>query len=500
MLVINPQPFVGESWPGYLLRLAEKNHYRGIAGLAKLLELKQAKLILANPGEILKQLKVNDQLIQFDNLEFTVRPRHRLSMHGRSMRSRICPRCIEDSENFYIPASWDQTFRLACEKHQITLIDRCLSCKQLISYRRTSLTQCECGFEFKKSPSKQIDFTINSFLSVCDLQAQYASPPSTFSKNTYEDTAAYLFCRRLLKLSGNLSKEEIRNCRNVEAFATVENMQLLVGWFDDWPRIFNKFLKIHFAISRNPRYEMLLGQQTRPGLTLQTVHSVVTNFLDVNRKSQRIYPITPYPKKSVAAQAITGNKEYVSLHFVMRTTGSNFYQAKFWMKKGWLGDVKTIQVSPNKIEYQVQKDAAQKAIQIIKSTSSRAEVCLALGLHSKAIRFIREAGFITGIPYGQSTKLFRLLPSEVFDFARLLLSKSTPNTKDTSKQTLFSSLVIDLGKNRPHLLKILLSEMLAGKFTLQTQVENAIDLSNLYLLRTELQAWRAEAMCRYADA
>lgn len=500
MLIILPQPIDGESWPGYLLRLAEKNHYGGISGLAKLLELKQAKLILGNPGEVLKQLKVNVRLKQFDDLAFRVGPRHRLSMHGRSMRSRICPSCIVDSENFYIPASWDQTFRLVCEKHQIRLIDRCLSCKQLISYRRKSLTHCECGFAFKKSPSEQIKFTLDKFFSICNLQDQYASPPSTFAKNTSEDTAAYLFCRRLLKLSGNLSKEEIRNCRNVEAFATVDNMQLVAGWFDDWPKKFNEFLKIYFANSQYPRYEMLFGRQTRPDITLQTVQSVVANFLDVNRQNQRSIQSTLYPKMSEAALIIAGNREYVSLNFVIRTTGCSYYQAKFWMERGWLGEVKTIQVTPNKIDFQVHKSAAQKAIQIMKSTSSRAEVCLALGLHSQAIRFIKEAGFLTGIPYGRSRKLFRLLPSEVFDLARLLLSKSTPNTLDSYKRTLFSSLVLDLGSNKPHKLKHLLEEIIAGKFTLHTLEENPINLSQLYLLRTELQLWRLKFKGAYAGA
>lgn len=498
MLIFRLQPIVGESWPGYLLRLAEKNHYGGIAELARLLGLNPAKLLLANQVEIFKLLKINAH--SYESEDQYVGKLHRLSMHGRSMRSRICPKCVESSENFHIPASWDQTFKLFCEKHQILLVDRCASCNQLISYRRKSLTHCDCGFAFENSSSRLINFSLDRFLSICDLQDQYANPPLTFAKKTFEDTEAYLFCRRLLRLSGNLSNEEVRNWRFVEAFATVDDMQLIAGWFEDWPRNINEFLKIHFPIPRYSMYEKLFGKQTHPGLTFETVRSVVSSFLDRNKQSQRINLRSLYPKKNEVALSIAGNKEYVSLHFVIKTTGCGYDNAKFWMEKGWLGDIKVIQFSPKKIEYQVRQEAAQKAIQIIKSTSSREEVSSALGLKSKAIRYIKEAGFLTGIPYSRSTKLFRLLPSEVFDLARRLLHMSTPYTQDEFKRTLFSSLVIDLGENRPHLLKLILEEILAGKFTLQTRADNAIDLSQLCLLRAELQAWRSTVKRQYADA
>lgn len=500
MLIIRPQPIVGESWQGYLLRLAENNHLGGIVGLAKLLGLKQVKLMVANPGEILKLLKINNHLYEPEDQISSIGKLHRLSMHGRSMRSRICPRCVECSENFHIPASWDQTFRLVCEKHQIRLMDKCLSCNQLISYGRKSLTHCDCGYAFGESHSRLINFSLDRFLSICELQDQYANPPLTFAKKTFEDTEAYLLCRRLLRLSGNLSNEEVRNWRYVEAFATVDDMQLIAGWFEDWPRNINEFLKIYFPIPRHSMYEVLFGRQTRPGLTFQTVRSVVSSFLDRNKQSQRINLKSLYPKKNEVALSIAGNKEYVSLHFVIRTTGCRYENVKFWMEKGWLGDVKVLQISPNKIEYQVRQGAAQKAIQIIKSTSSREEVSLSLGLKSKAIRYIKEAGFLTGIQYCRSIKQFRLLPSEVFGLARSLLQMSSPKILEENKRTYFSSLITYLGEKKPHLLKSLLTEILNGRFTLHTLTDNALDLSELYLIRAELHAWRLTAKSQYADA
>ncbi|NRF28653.1 TniQ family protein [Vibrio coralliilyticus] len=63
----------------------------------------------------------------------------------------ICPLCIDEAP--YIRQQWQFISQQACEHHGCKLVHHCPECKSRLEYQSTeSISQCECGYELRKSP------------------------------------------------------------------------------------------------------------------------------------------------------------------------------------------------------------------------------------------------------------------------------------------------------------------------------------------------------------
>lgn len=154
----------GESLPGYLLRLAEANGYRGIRGLLSALpdppdrrlaislrELRTSEPLLRNLG----RMAVGDgqHLLQF----FCSRSNEYGSIwHGVLVNhdawlepaAQLCPQCLADAS--ILQEEWDLGCVTTCERHGVELLDACPTCSAQISYDRASLMHCHiCGTDFR---------------------------------------------------------------------------------------------------------------------------------------------------------------------------------------------------------------------------------------------------------------------------------------------------------------------------------------------------------------
>lgn len=59
---------------------------------------------------------------------------------------RICPLCI--TEHGYIKGYWDINLVTACPEHNCELIDTCPDCYKPLTWNRSSISKCNCGFRF----------------------------------------------------------------------------------------------------------------------------------------------------------------------------------------------------------------------------------------------------------------------------------------------------------------------------------------------------------------
>ena len=59
---------------------------------------------------------------------------------------RICPLCI--SEHGYIKGYWDINLVTACPEHNCELVDTCPDCYKPLTWKRSSISKCNCGFRF----------------------------------------------------------------------------------------------------------------------------------------------------------------------------------------------------------------------------------------------------------------------------------------------------------------------------------------------------------------
>lgn len=63
--------------------------------------------------------------------------------------ARVCPRCLEESP--FLRKLWDLSLFIACPIHNTYLLSRCPSCKTAISWSRSRVTTCTCGFDFRSA-------------------------------------------------------------------------------------------------------------------------------------------------------------------------------------------------------------------------------------------------------------------------------------------------------------------------------------------------------------
>lgn len=145
-LPLRPRPCVGESTPGYLLRVAHANGYETPRALWSALRQwnypldKVIRIFLRLPKEKLADLlgpcpaytgvvgnlpdgmRVDD----FNHHEF-----------------RWCPQCLAESE--FVRAIWEIKLYCVCATHRTVLTDRCPCCQSSQPMMRGALARCECG-------------------------------------------------------------------------------------------------------------------------------------------------------------------------------------------------------------------------------------------------------------------------------------------------------------------------------------------------------------------
>ncbi len=149
-----------ESFPGYLLRLAEANGYAGITDLLRatlstrrasvdrmLHDLRTSRSDLST----LSRVAVGDAEHLLRHLAFPLQDGalvvNQMRVDGDAWltaKAQVCPQCL--SERGYLLEAWDWTVVTVCPEHCITLIDKCPNCAAPITWGRPHPFHCEqCG-------------------------------------------------------------------------------------------------------------------------------------------------------------------------------------------------------------------------------------------------------------------------------------------------------------------------------------------------------------------
>jgi hypothetical protein len=144
-----PRPIHGESFRGYLLRLAATNGFPTVSFIVQsgdirfvienshLYTLSAVQIMAAmEPRLRLTAGSLKDHFDGESSLDLTENQRKQLY---RSYGA-ICPACIQDKP--YIPAVWDNAIHTVCQTHGQPLIDACPNCRSAISLNRGKLDTC----------------------------------------------------------------------------------------------------------------------------------------------------------------------------------------------------------------------------------------------------------------------------------------------------------------------------------------------------------------------
>lgn len=250
--LVKPKYLQGESYPGYLLRFAERNHLDGLKRLAAIFGLSSLQLLRLPRAEVVRLLKIEDcvnspeQDSGFDLLEPP-------SVLNEQCRGRVCPDCLRESEDASAKEVWDRPFSFFCARHDVLLIDACSECGLAIDYlHRRGINRCMCGVAFSKSESEAPPMWTKVMGHV--FERTRASVDTT---QRFIDQSAAATVLRLATHSLAPGSAFRPNSRVPPPFLTSTAVQAAQPWFADWPNGFVKQLsRIGWKLDSKRRQQM----------------------------------------------------------------------------------------------------------------------------------------------------------------------------------------------------------------------------------------------------
>lgn len=258
-LLRTPGPEDNESFLGYLLRLCEKNYRRSPI---QIIRLTQVRLrgdmrttfrfvfradMLASFADLTRCSVAELKKLQHPSL------REKMQSYGRGVaRSQIrlkypkvCARCLQESA--HCRRAWDFAALTVCLAHRCKLLDQCPNCKLRLTWTRSSVTHCPCGFDWRTAETNNLE---EQDFQLALLLARHWNLPASSRISIRNNPLASLTLKRMLSTlyfiaeqysSGKMIKGPLIN-------QTVTNSQLhelLVRSFNvyqNWPLNYQKFL------------------------------------------------------------------------------------------------------------------------------------------------------------------------------------------------------------------------------------------------------------------
>lgn len=490
-LLVKPKPFSGESWPGYLMRLSACNGHEGIQGIADILGVSATVAIASSAPDILVRLGI----VVLDNSGASdARPGKRASLYaaGRSLRARVCPRCLGCGQEPFIKSCWDRPFTLTCPIHQILLIEACPACSSPITNLRKKVSACDCGYQFERAKGQAIDFDVSQMLSALNLQETYAIPAATFACFGKQELKAFILVRRLNELSdGTHISSRLSTARF--AFLPIHEIRRALRWFGSWPENF-----IRMTLEAQPHTGKTIGSlifgETHRGSEIFPAIRQALDELDRRRRT------AIRPKLRCPQVAVHDQSEYVGIRFIMDATGCTYDTVKHWIHQGWLGEVTSSPWKSGQVRYNILKEPALKAIHLIRLTGSVRELAMSTGLESFSLRAMARAGVLRSISCGVGHWNVRLIPPEVFALCADLLSVATRGIGSNDHRVLIDKAIFHTSRHSPELVAPLVSALVSKKIPLRFFGTAPVHPGELTLKFSDLQAWLREMRARMLDA
>lgn len=163
-LLKRPQPYVGESLAGFLLRLADSNYYDSLRWIFQLANLSKyepnANLLMPGKHSLIQLSQLTGirettlWRMAFPAADYKDR-RNYVEAFCRTIPSyfiheaisKVCPKCLVEIP--FRRKIWDVSIVTAYPIHRCLLVDTCSHCQKLITWSKASLTKCRCGIDLR---------------------------------------------------------------------------------------------------------------------------------------------------------------------------------------------------------------------------------------------------------------------------------------------------------------------------------------------------------------
>lgn len=478
-LLLRPSWIEGESWPGFLLRVAKANALSdGMNSLGAVMGIKAKDLLMTDPSIALVQLGYSSPSIEPDKGPLDRGPRAMPFRSGRSRYVAFCSKCLSEDVTPHMRAYWDRPFQFECTLHKSGLHRVCPSCLRPVSALRRTLERCDCGHLLAASGVARAPDGADVLRRV--LLINSTTEVRTFEGASQQDLSSVLLVQRMLHVvrSAELPRSKKRKPRLTDVWISDRDLNDAINLFRQWPTSFEQgFLQ---KIERSKSPSDLLGSCY--GFSLAQFPDIEKAIRDVNQRRR----CSPRPKGAPVAQ-----QAYMSIKELITKSGIHYNDIKKWIANGFLGPV-TVQEAQQGKRYLIPIEHAHEAIGFIKRTSSMLAAQREIGLSRRALNALSKAGLLQATRIGRATYTARLDPTEVYAAANsVLMVVRTPDREHSSIRTLSQAIVrVDRSSPSGSVAKFW-HAITSGQLPVYRTDEFARSLESVYLCAGELTAWRS---------
>lgn len=475
-LLLKPRWVEGESWPGYLLRLAEVNQLTsGLHSLANLTLHPTPEMLSSPPTQVLWALGFGWLDVPCANS--SPAGWHNLAPFraGRSRWTSFCPACFREAGGEYQLAIGDLPLQLSCPKHGCALVRNCPACREPITVSRFRVAQCDCGQLFSRVKSEPLMGQHQILQKLLQLNRTSLAEVPTFAAAGLEDVAAVQLVQYLAHASGPGWKGSSRKTRIYDAWATSEQLEAASSWFTDWPTSFEERYS-RLMLDRRARGERPLCNAIRTIRSFPALAKVVDSLIARRRQS-------PRPKKIHAPP-----REYLTLKELMSATGVHYDTIQGWIASGRLG---TVEILPRGAQshYKIPRELGMSAVRFIKATASVSEMAAEVGLTTSALHTLVQCGYVDAAAVAKSTYTARVKPQQIHRMTRdiLAMARGQPR-RPLATCTLSDALVRArrVGKRAPG---ELVAAVRSGSLEVHKTDKSDTTLASVSITRDNLSRW-----------
>lgn len=476
-LLIRPRWNHGESWCGYLLRLANLNSIAGFSQMAKLGEMTYASLVLGQPEWVLPRFGVTHPEVPAIVMpEGTNGPMHQLPKLRRPRFTTVCPDCLRSDVTPFLRARWDFPLEVTCDVHKVRLLSSCPRCKAQIQTRRGRFLQCECGMPFHDWQAPKDDLSTNHLREILAVVLE-KQDQLTFQIPHEREVAAFVVLRNIAYAHGLRAEKVVKNLPRL--LNPVDRYHILAAaseWFENWPNNFKS---------------NLLRSGWEPCITGR-------NNLDRNALRLRLFPELSKVWDDLVAerQHVRLSKERLDnkprspeqmtlqeVKFDLKVTGTTCSE---WAQAGVFGDIKYEQMKGYS-RILVDRNTVKRVKSLLQQTISFSEACEHLEISSRVMHVLIESYVVKSDKLRKTTPTARLWHKDLVNISETLYSAAVlvqAVGEMRAVTQVIKNMYKDLGGE---FVKKFIFELSAQSVPLYQQISDDKKISNLYVQGSDLR-------------
>lgn len=482
-----PRWFEGESWPGYLLRFANANHFDGIHRLAEILAMTPKLLLASSPHHICQLLGVSYAAPELESPVGKVRLKRHVRLAGarRSLYGRVCPLCLSAFSIPHLSAKWDLSANMRCEIHHVFLIDECPACSKHLSFKRRLLTRCDCGFDLGTAECRPESQALLNLEATLDVDVARSLGSGTFAADSEKFQAVHRLLRRLLKVSRpDFASIDLRKSGHFPArLFSQKEFDQIAGWFEHWPHGFrSNWNAVDVALQDVGSYNRIKTFLARSGFPSIDAE-IRFNRIDRRRKD------SPDHQMSLNWSDQHFGNRYVDLRTCAQMTNTYERAVKIWIKRGWLGDVRLSKMPNGTTKYEIELDMVKAAMSFFSRTSDPKTMAAELGISHQALRALLDSGVLGFFEISGSFEGRRINANRAYALADSILKKAILSGCGSLERLSLSEAIGRIARRKWCTPALLVRSISTDEFAVYLDRADPRTLEHVYCKASDLQGW-----------